>query len=234
MAQQLEQKVKETAKPKAYVINLEHRTDRWESINKYFGETFELERFSAIEGRPGGLFCALSKIALIKKAKELDLPYMIMMEDDNYVTNKRFYDEWPKIYEWMNKNLENWDLINFNPTFLQKPKQVISTNPLLIEYGYGKTGNFIIYNRTTYDKMIALEPLYQKARDTNNFPYHQIASDHMMNMQGFKMVTHFPYFTAQLPDFSDIAQRRVDYAQVFQMSSIVLLNFLKGGHSLSP
>ena len=60
-------------KTKAYVINLDKRTDRWEQIqDKFKGSSFELERVSAVEDPNAYLGCSLSfqKVIQIRRRGE--------------------------------------------------------------------------------------------------------------------------------------------------------------------
>ena len=71
-----------------YYINLDKRTDRnklminqLKRVNK--NKKFKINRFSAIRNSiHGGIGCGKSHIKVLKIAKQLNLPYVIVIEDD--------------------------------------------------------------------------------------------------------------------------------------------------------
>jgi GR25 family glycosyltransferase involved in LPS biosynthesis len=56
--------------PSTLVINLDKRVDRWNEIQRMFGEWPSLERVSAVEETPGWKGCAKSHIKSINLAKQ--------------------------------------------------------------------------------------------------------------------------------------------------------------------
>jgi glycosyl transferase family 25 len=69
---------------KIFVINLDKRKDRWFHIMTMMKskKIKNYERISAIESSEGYYGCVLSHIKALQKAKLLDLPEVIIMEDD--------------------------------------------------------------------------------------------------------------------------------------------------------
>jgi GR25 family glycosyltransferase involved in LPS biosynthesis len=68
----------------AYVINLDKRPDRWEQIQKDWAdfEEINLIRVSATEHTPGRVGCARSHLKLVQYAKDNNMPYILVLEDD--------------------------------------------------------------------------------------------------------------------------------------------------------
>jgi GR25 family glycosyltransferase involved in LPS biosynthesis len=64
-------------------INLDKRTDRREEIETELAKcSLSGERFAAIERRPGIVGCGYSHLAVLKMAKERNLPEILILEDD--------------------------------------------------------------------------------------------------------------------------------------------------------
>ena len=89
-----------TDKYDTYVINLNHRVDRWNKIINNFAKKatcLNPIRFEALQGQPGWKYCALSHLALVNMAKENDLPYIIVSEDDTDIVSDSFDSDWKNI-----------------------------------------------------------------------------------------------------------------------------------------
>jgi GR25 family glycosyltransferase involved in LPS biosynthesis len=73
-----------------YCINLDHRTDRWEKVQKEFesvGLIPKVQRFSAIKHEDGRLGVIKSNLAIVKIAKEKGLKNVLVFEDDVHFIN---------------------------------------------------------------------------------------------------------------------------------------------------
>ena len=101
----------------AYVINLNHRLDRWIQINEKFKESnFRLIRVPAIKNNNGALGCGLSFLKAVKYAKDNKLDSILIFEDDNKPLDK-FEERWLIIKEWLDKNIDKWDIYNGGARF---------------------------------------------------------------------------------------------------------------------
>lgn len=91
-------------------INLEHRTDRLEHIQKEFGKLgIQGERVNAVKSKIGAIGCTLSHIRCIEIAKKRNYEYVFICEDDITFTNPElFKTQLQKFYE--NKEI-NWDIL---------------------------------------------------------------------------------------------------------------------------
>ena len=79
-----------------YYINLDHRNDRKELIEKELNEfKFSFERFPAIKDSFGILGCSKSHLSLLKYAKENNFERILILEDDFtfLVSKEEFYNE---------------------------------------------------------------------------------------------------------------------------------------------
>ena len=118
-----------------YIINLEERKDRLEHIKKYFSEynIIPVEAIKHIEGYKG---CFLSHKKCIQIAKEKNLKYIIVLEDDCLPL------------ENFSKRFEN--IISFlGPFHIQGKIENSTENLYKINGGYCM--HFVIYNYTSYE-----------------------------------------------------------------------------------
>ena len=204
-------------KENVYIINLDRDKERWNIINNHlkdYDDSLNLIRFSAFYGKPGWIYCARSSLALIRMAREKNFPYIITMQDDTIITcySKIFNIKFKKIMDYLKSNMDKWDIFNFNPSYLKiKSKQkltLVSKDPKIVSYSYGKTANFIIFNRSSYDKMLELSKLY---KNKNLDDYTNNAFDNRMCNIGLKYITHYPYLSDQRITFSRLQNKVVNY-----------------------
>ena len=79
----------------AFYINLDHREDRKEEIEKELKEkNIIFERFPAIKNKDGALGCSKSHLNVIKLAKERNYKKIIIFEDDfEFIVSKDEFEE---------------------------------------------------------------------------------------------------------------------------------------------
>lgn len=150
-----------------YVINIEDRIDRYNYVTDMMKSqnVFNVNYFSAFKCKPGYIGCGLSHRSLIKYAKINNLPYIIVMEDDN--SFRIGWEEIDDIMKWLTDNLSDWEIFNGNPTLwdirhnTEKLIKYPSTNNKLCYVNFGQTTNFIIYNKSSYDTMLNYQLNYQ-------------------------------------------------------------------------
>ena len=142
----------------AYVINLDKRPEKWERIQNDFKDTnIKLERFSAIENENGHLGCSLSYLALVKMAKEKNMPYLFTLEDD-CTPIKGFMRRWNKVKEWLIQNKNSWETFNGG---VKWPQDTEITHKLNTNISFAKSKSkgamkthFLIINNSAYDKVL--------------------------------------------------------------------------------
>lgn len=219
----------------AYVINLDHRTDRWENAQKEFGQILDLQRVSAVNcksGKLGWVGCMLSHIKVLKMAKANNLPYVIVIEDDCIVTSDRFAENLAVILKYLHQHLEQWDYLNLCPLTPSKLSQFIQLeNSTLIEYGYALWANFVIYNSSMYDVLTNMEDFYlelvKNQDETTVNLYKEHALDIVMNKLQIRKYTCSPIELNQLSNYSDLEERVTNYQHLINNSNTTLSNYLK-------
>ena len=72
-------------KENIYIISVKNCADRRSNLKKHIKNTTTILNpifFTAAEGKPGWIYCGISHIMLVEFAKSLNLPYIIVLEDD--------------------------------------------------------------------------------------------------------------------------------------------------------
>ena len=78
----------------AFYINLDHRTDRKEHIEKQLAKVgIRAERFNAIRMHNGAVGCSMSHLKILQDAHVQRLSHVLIMEDDiTFLQPLRCYD----------------------------------------------------------------------------------------------------------------------------------------------
>lgn len=196
-----------------YIINLSHRTDRKEIIvnNSIYNSLFNLKFFNAVKCAKGWIGCALSHLTLIKYAKQNNLPYIIVAEDDNIFNNSYTSNQLKDIINQLTINLDKWKIFNGNPSLSSLPndsyieKYKLFNN--MININWGQCTNFIIYNKSVYDLMLS----YDFNEDIDLYISKTIIQSSIL-----------PFITHQSTSFSDISQIDTNYNDILNNSELKL------------
>lgn len=95
-----------------YYINLEERTDRKKHIENEFKKLGwnNYTRFNAIKHSKGAIGCSMSHLEILKNARNNNLDYVVILEDDIQFKN---IDLYKKLFnKFMNDNI-NFDVFMF-------------------------------------------------------------------------------------------------------------------------
>ena len=158
-----------------YLINLVHRKDKRDKFLENIPQNlFNVNIFNAVKHVNGANGCSLSHLSLIKYAKNKNLPYIIVVEDDALF---RFNSSKLKeILDLLISNLDKWEIFNGSPTFhfhediFNISSVYESFNSIFLDSEFCLSTSFIIYNANSYDKMLSFN--FSSPIDlyiTNNF-----------------------------------------------------------------
>jgi len=198
-----------------YYINLNHRTDRrehMEQLKQKYPFFKNIERMDAIKNKRGDIGCSLSHIKCLNELLKLNKEYYCLLEDDFFILNEdnfnRFMLEFYKI-----KNDKNWDVITLTPRGNTVVKNYNKGFHKIINNqtatGYIVKHNFIKQLLEVYKKgveqlmkneapvLYSLDQCWKPLQLESNFIYYE-------NIYG-----------GQLPCYSDIEKRVVDYNKRF-------------------
>jgi hypothetical protein len=147
-----------TAKPVAWVINLDRCAENWARIQRDWCDTFDLRRVSAVDavtaGITGQAACRQSHLTLLHTlAAGSPAPYHIVIEDDVYKTAE--WDTlWSQLRQFLDEGRADWDLMGLDPLLgWDSPALQNFTSILLQSSAFRNTG-FLIYNGKSLKKLI--------------------------------------------------------------------------------
>ena len=191
----------------AYVINLEKDADRLTRLKtKFENSRIHLVRVPAIENKENGhIGCGMSFVKTIQFAKDNNLNTILIFEDDNKPLED-FEERWIIIKEWLDSNLDKWDVYNGGARFIDwlsydhkstsewvdktKLAFTINENEHLFTCPITCAGNWIYINSKAYDKLIEWKNIYNK----NGFlPFDQ----YFTNTHLFDTVFSIPHLALQ-------------------------------------
>ena len=188
-----------------YIINLYNRKDRYNHIlnifNNYDFNLYFIDGFEEIVGRIG---CNKSHLYAINYAKNNNMPYIIVLEDDFIFNDDITKDEFNNILYILTTNSNKYDIFNGSPTFwdqrnsLYNVKKYKSFNDDFHFITHGQKATFVIYTYNMYDKMI------------NEFnPNTDLYNDQYI-AHNFKQLCYKKYLCYELNNYSNIVQKQVD------------------------
>ncbi len=171
-----------------YVINLDSRPDRWESIKKIcYSCGITPERVSAVKESPGWIGCAKSHQKVASLAESKGEPWYVVLEDDATFSNddwKRFIELLPKLWSIR----DTWDIFNGGTCYMNTV-EVVQTSPPLIR-AQGVLTHFLLVNSNGYPILNRWTPEGGHVDE-----YFKVAS---------RMIITYPFIAGQLPGSSDI------------------------------
>ena len=196
-----------------YVINLKKRIDRLEQIkndfNNYNLNIIEAEE-DEIEGWKG---CFKSHLKCISLAKEKQLNYIIVIEDDCKKT-VNFDIDLIKILNWLENNMDKWNIFIGGVTNVWNYNSLIEINDNLdlIEIKTGKTFHFVIYNSNSFDFFLNQEI---------NIPIDKSWHNKLI------CFVSIPFIAIQYEGFSDIENKLISYNSRYNIVEKYFICMLK-------
>lgn len=215
----------------AHVLNLKHRTDRWEKIQKDFeGGPIQLQRVDGVlitnpfQQPIQNQFEAVGRThyELLKRAKRYGEKTLLVFEDDCQ-PEKNWIQHWTKMKYWLDNHLDEWDTFNGGPLGFSGV-----TNPILLDecllFSTDNTGcasHWVYFN---VDKMIP------KLEDWNRRAAAGVGIDiDRFYFQQCNTLSAFPPLGIQAEGWSDISlMHRDHWNDRFKSSKLFVLRYLQG------
>ena len=178
------------SKENTFVISLKKRQDRRERCLKEIPVPFQF--FDAVENENGTIGCALSHLSVIKKAKELGLEYVFIMEDDALFLRDFEVPELP----------HDWEMLFFGG----------AVNKIYDEYYYHwkRVSNWYahayVVKKEYYDEILSEAPKYLNKYAIDEY-YCEILHPKINSY------VIYPTLISQKEDYSDIERCQLDRHQ---------------------
>jgi GR25 family glycosyltransferase involved in LPS biosynthesis len=190
---------------KAYVINLDKRTDRWEEIQKNFKNSdIELERIAGIVDENPYKGCSMSFQKIIKIAKDKNLETVLIFEDDNYPI-EMFNERWKTTKLWLDSNLDKWDIFNGSARIKDelsvKLEYELDNNVNLLSSTYILNNNWLYVNRSAYDRILEWK-LYETDKS-------KCLDQYTGDKESFNVLFIYPFLSIQSNGYSDIEKENL-------------------------
>jgi GR25 family glycosyltransferase involved in LPS biosynthesis len=191
-----------------FYINLEHRTDRRTQVEEELNTLgWKYERFNAIKLPNGRVGCSMSHLKLIKHAKERNLPYIVVVEDDIQFKNHKLYN---KMLDQFLKDEIEYDMLLLAGN-LRPPVKRINDYTFQIFHSWTTTG--YIVKSAYYDTLIQNihEGIQHLMRQPEKHTLYAIDSYWMRLQKRDKWMILYPRTVTQRPTYSDIEKREINY-----------------------
>jgi hypothetical protein len=199
-----------------YIINLKKRTDRLSRVQKDFSN-YNLIVIEAIEDTKleGWKGCFKSHIKCILTAKEKNLPYIIVIEDDCKISNDTSFDfNLRLILNYLQNNMDKWNIFLGGVSKVWNYTNLIELNHdlKLLNINEGKTAHFMIYNSNCYDYYLNLELI--------NTPIDKCWHNKLIGL------VSIPFIAIQYSDFSNIENKLINYDSRFASIETSFINLI--------
>ena len=206
----------------AYVINLDHRTDRWMQMNKDFANSsFKLIRFPAVmvldpeipRKERGIMGLARTHIQIIKMCKEKGLRTVLILEDD-CKPEPHWEQNWYKAKDYLDANLDAWEVFNGATCCMESCKNVVTLQQMYLLNTVGGWFSHWIYLNVdkAYEKLCAWED-HKKDIDLY-YTFH------------FNHYTCYPILAEQHSGMSDIGLHEKQWSDYFILARMDMKNNL--------
>jgi len=211
----------------AYVINMKHRTDRWENMIKNWSPFFKLNRVDGLKitdenlthAQRATLGLSQTHKLLVEDAVKRGLKTILILEDDA-VPEAWFYERWVEMKNYLDTHLDEWEVFNGGVHKLQEFYNLVDLkNGCLIDGKHGGASHFIYLNLSN-----GTEKLTNWNTEWNLpqiYKYDNTEIDMYYNSQ-FKLYCAFPLLAKQANDVSDIVNCDRTWDNLYLMNEMSL------------
>jgi FkbM family methyltransferase len=208
--------------PEVFVINLDHRTDRWAAIEGTCRAVDLMPvRIPAIEASPAWRGCTLSHLKCIRLAKERNLPWVLILEDDATFTPETI-DRFRGLLGYLWETREHWERFSGGPTLptTNPVIRILSREPPLM-YVPGLTTHFSLVHSDAYEMILTWDPECDPVIDMF---YISLESRFR-----FRNIATVPHIAVQTTSRSDLTGSEMDSAGYYHFSEQKLRECLASG-----
>jgi len=195
-----------------FYINLEHRTDRKEHVEKEL-KTIGLtgQRFNAIKMDNGAIGCSMSHLKLLQEAIKNNLDHILIVEDDIKFLNPELFKS--QFNKFIKNHGNNWDVIllagNNMPPYQNIDDTCIKVSRCQTTTGYLVNGHYLKILCTNIK--MGLTNLLNKPDEPNKYAIDKFWFILQNNSRWF-LIT--PPTVVQREDYSDIEKKVTNYEKI--------------------
>jgi glycosyl transferase family 25 len=192
-----------------FYINLEHRTDRKERVEKELLKIgIRAQRFNAIKMENGAIGCSMSHLRILQDAQKNNLDHILIVEDDiTFLDPELFKNQINKFFE-THKN--DWDVVllagNNMPPYKNIDDTCIQVSRCQTTTGYIVNGQYI--KTLLQNVKIGLTHLINKPTEHSKYA---IDKYWFILQQLYKWYLIVPLTVVQREDYSDIEKRVTNF-----------------------
>lgn len=198
----------------AYYINLEHRVDRKEHVEKELEKIgIKATRFNAFLMKDGAIGCSMSHLKLLEDAKKNNLDHILIVEDDITFLEPEIFKS--QINKFFASRKNNWDVVllagNNMPPYEIVDDTCVKVSRCQTTTGYLVNGHYI--NVLISNIKMGLTNLLNHPGETARFA---IDKFWFVLQNASKWYLIIPLTVVQREDYSDIEKKVVNYNRIMQ------------------
>lgn len=197
-----------------YYINLDYRTDRKTHMENQFQQlNWNATRIPAIKTQYGAIGCALSHIKCLQMAIQLNLDYIVILEDDIYFLNPTLFRE--QLQTTLN-TLSNWDVILFAGNNANTYTRI---NEACVKIKNTQTTTGYMVNKHYFETLMnnMKEGLGKLLKEPHLHFYYAIDKYWFLLQEKDNWYIVTPLMATQMEGYSDIEKRNTNYSQAILM-----------------
>ncbi len=203
----------------AFVINLPHRSDRWQNIHSNCGHIFDLRKIDGIIDDIPWKGCYRSHQKIIHYANQANVNSVLVLEDDCHILDENsFSEKWFQIKQWLDNHMDQWDVFLGGTTIFGFPHFSnidIPIIPINIDLGIVQiekayTAHFIYYNKSIFSNIL-------------DNPMNRTFDE---SLDQYKILISCPFLAIQKESYSDIEKLWTNNTNLFHESEIKIQNYL--------
>ena len=213
-----------------YYINLNSRVDRKLHVERQLdlvGIRNNVKRFNAIHNVNGRIGCSLSHLKCIQMAKEENMEFVLILEDDvSFLLPDDFVEN---VNKFLSNPENKWDVLllagNNLPPFTTNDEVSIRVTHCQTTTGY-------IVRQHYYDTLIAniKEGVAKLMKNPEHHYYFAIDKYWIHLQKQHRWMLLIPLIVVQRPDYSDIEKRYTDYQRLMTSIDKTNLNLRTNSH----
>jgi GR25 family glycosyltransferase involved in LPS biosynthesis len=197
-----------------FYINLEHRKDRKEHVEKQLGSVnLPIERFNAIRLSNGAAGCSMSHLKCLETAKKNKWTHILICEDDIEFTNPALFTQ--QLNSFLEKHQDDWDVVLLAGNTMP-PYRIPENDDTCIQVSHSQTTTGYLVKSHYFDVLISnvkegLEKLMLEPEKHKEYAIDKYWLSLQKQDRWFLIV---PLTVVQKIDYSDIEKKMTNYKKV--------------------